>query len=232
MKMKIYVDAREGSSRVTEALTELGATVELAHLEVGDYVLAHDTVVLRRSASEFVEGVVHERIYNQASKARLEFGRVVILISDGDVYTTGHKVMPEILDSALSRLTILLGCTIFHTRSPYRVAAQIFRMAKHAQEGKPAELTFRKGGKVSPGMGQALYSLEGFPAVSPSTSRKLLQHFGSVHAVVNAQPEQLQEVHGIGPSKAERLYQALRWQLAPGDTVGDSVSLFAEPPSQ
>ena len=230
--MKIYVDAREASSRITEALKGLGVTTEIANLEVGDYVLAHDTVVLRRSASEFVEGVIQERILNQASKARLEFGRVVILVDDGDLYGTAHAVLPEVLESALSRLTILLGCSIFYTRSPNRTAALILRMAKHAQDGKPAEATFRRKGKVSSGLGQAIYSLEGFSAVSPSTSRKLLQHFRSVHAVVNAQPEQLQEVNGIGPSKAERLYQSLRWQLPTGETAGEGVSLFAEPPSQ
>ncbi|MGP0171142.1 ERCC4 domain-containing protein [Pseudomonas sp. NCHU5208] len=227
--IKIYVDAREASSRVTEVLKE-SASIELANLEVGDYVLSHDTVVLRRTANEFVEGVLQERLFNQASKARLQFGRVVILVVDGDIYSTSQAVMPEMLDSAMSRLTVLLGCSVFHTRSPHRTAALIFRMAKHAQEGKPAESTFRRG-KVDSGLGHALYALEGFSAVSPSTSRKLLQHFRSVHAVVNAEPDQLQEVHGIGPSKAERLYQSLRWELPTGVTANDGVSLFAEPPS-
>jgi len=227
--VKLYVDAREASSKIPDSLRAAGANVETANLEVGDYVVNHETVVLRRTALELVDGILEERIFNQASKARLEFRRVIILI-EGDIYSTRAAIRTEALDGALSHLTVVLGCSVLYYKGPYRAAAILYRMAKHAQEGRPAETAFRRG-KVSPGCGHALYAIEGFTSVGPVTSRKLLSHFGSVHAVVNASVEQLRQVHGIGPTKAVRLYDGLRWSLPAGESVDEEVSLFAEPPS-
>lgn len=226
--VKLYVDARETPTKIPESLRSLGAEIEVANLEVGDYVVDHETVVLRRTALKFVEGVLEDRIFNQATKARLDFARVVVLI-EGDIFSTRVAIRTEAIDSALSQLSIVLGCSVIYHKGPHRAASILYRMAKHSQERRGSECAFRRG-KVTPGLGHALFSVEGFASVGPVTSRKLLQHFGSVFNVVNASVADLCLVHGLGPTKAARLHGALRWDLhADGADLEEGASLFAEP---
>nr|WP_231129351.1 excinuclease ABC subunit UvrC [Bifidobacterium choloepi] len=52
-------------------------------------------------------------------------------------------------------------------------------------------------------------ALDDIPGIGPSYQKKLLAHFGSVRAMREATPEQLQEVKGIGKAKAESIYNSL-----------------------
>ena len=51
--MKIVIDHRQMRSRVAEALGKLGADIEIATLEVGDYVVS-DRVAFERKAVDDV----------------------------------------------------------------------------------------------------------------------------------------------------------------------------------
>jgi ERCC4-type nuclease len=54
-----------------------------------------------------------------------------------------------------------------------------------------------------------LYILQGFPNIGPERARRLLARFGSVEAIVNARPEVLRAVTGVGKQVAEKL----RWAV-------------------
>jgi excinuclease ABC subunit C len=52
--------------------------------------------------------------------------------------------------------------------------------------------------------------LSRLPGVGPQTARLLWDHFGSVENLRQASREELLQVHGIGPAKAEQLANALQ----------------------
>lgn len=54
-----------------------------------------------------------------------------------------------------------------------------------------------------------IYILQGLPGVGPERARRLLARFGGVEAIVNAGPEELRSVEGIGKRVADKL----RWSL-------------------
>lgn len=54
-----------------------------------------------------------------------------------------------------------------------------------------------------------LFILQGLPGIGPAKARRLLERFGSVEAIVNARPDELQSVEGIG----NRLAEKLRWSV-------------------
>jgi ERCC4-type nuclease len=49
-----------------------------------------------------------------------------------------------------------------------------------------------------------------FPDIGARYARLLLEHFGSVKALVNAEKEELMKVPGIGGKKAEKIYELSR----------------------
>lgn len=51
--------------------------------------------------------------------------------------------------------------------------------------------------------------LDDVPGIGPAYQKRLLNHFGSVRAMRQASVEKLEQVKGIGKSKAEAIYQAL-----------------------
>jgi Fanconi anemia group M protein len=58
---------------------------------------------------------------------------------------------------------------------------------------------------------EAIYMLEGI--VGPKTAVSLLNHFGSVRNVVNANEEELMKVEGIGKKTAKRLIEVFNTEF-------------------
>lgn len=228
--VKIYVDSREITSRIPEALQELGAEVATGNLESGDYILRHDIVIERKTAADFIASILDERLMNQVGKMKLSFKTVIFLI-EGDVYATRSKIRSEAIDGALSYLTVILGCSVLYYKSPGKAAALLYRMAKHAQEGLGYEIAFRKG-KVPAGKAQALFAIEGLPGTGPVTSKKLLNYFRSLRRLFNASVDELKQVNGVGPLKALRIFEGINYELPEGDTADKVESLFADEPAE
>jgi len=53
------------------------------------------------------------------------------------------------------------------------------------------------------------YIVEGLPKIGPTNAERLLSHFKTPYAVFHASEQELQEVEGIGPKRAERIIEAL-----------------------
>ena len=54
-----------------------------------------------------------------------------------------------------------------------------------------------------------VYVVSSLPGIGAKTANNLLTHFGSVRGVMNASKEQLMEVDGVGPKKAEDIHSVL-----------------------
>ncbi|HCF2447025.1 TPA: DNA-binding protein [Pseudomonas aeruginosa] len=225
-ELQIYCDMRESRSGILEQLAALGAKPVVGELETGDYVLTSDLVVERKTAVDFVASVLDGRLFNQVGKMRLNFARPVFLI-EGDVYNTRSAIAREAIDGALSFLVAIQGCTVLYVKDQAAAAGLIYRMAKHAQEGLGYDTPFRRG-KSTPGKGEALFMIEGTPGVGPTTAIKILNHFRSVQAFINASLDDLRGISGLGPKKAERIHQAIRWELPAGEEARSGQSLFSD----
>lgn len=225
----IFVDARELPSRIPEALRELGAKIQTGNLEVGDYVLSSDLVVERKTAVDFVASILDSRFINQANKMALNFKNVVWLI-EGDIFATRTQIHPDALDGALSYLAVVMHQTVLWYKAPKRAAGILYRMAKHATEGLGYIPPMRKG-KVPAGIGQALFTTEGLNGCGPVAARKLLEHFKSVHGVINASVPELCEVKGIGPKKAQAIHDGVHYRVPDGQSISDQPTLLADPPA-
>lgn len=228
-EVTIFCDMRESRSGVLERLRELGADVKMGELATGDYVVSGELVIERKTASDFILSVMDGRLFNQIAKMKLAFPRPVFLI-EGDVYATRSNITREAIDGALSFIVAIEGATVLYVRTPRNAAELIYRMASHCQKGLGYEVAFRRG-KSAPGKGEALFVIEGVPGIGPTTASKVLAHFRSTLAFMNASVEELMAVPGLGKKKAERIHSCIRWELPTGEEVGTLSSLFADPPA-
>ena len=54
-----------------------------------------------------------------------------------------------------------------------------------------------------------VYVVSSLPGIGAKTANNLLSHFGSVRGVMNASKEDLMEVDGVGPKRAEEIHSVL-----------------------
>jgi ERCC4-type nuclease len=98
-------------------------------------------------------------------------------------------------------------------------AAWIHRLAVRRQrEAPPARRpSYAQRPKPSVGDPTAEAILSAVPGISSGTARALLRHFGSVAAVLQAGPDELLEVPGVGRERARLVSDAFKhhWDGSP-----------------
>jgi ERCC4-type nuclease len=114
----------------------------------------------------------------------------------------------EAIQGALVTVTLFCGIPLLRTRTPEETVRTMLFVAQQGQ-------TYAKGALPRPGwrprgkLARQIYILQGLPGIGPERARRLLARFGSVEAIVNARPEVLRSVGGIGKQIADKL----RWSV-------------------
>lgn len=201
---EITADDRETSSRVVEHLSELGARLRLRRLDQGDYLVGDRILVERKTARDFVDTLVERDLFGQIRELAAASTRPVLIIEGGDIYTA-RDVNPAALRGALAAIAVDLGVALFFTRDEAETAQMILTLARR-EEGD------RGGRKLHPYKSyrslkeQQEFILASFPSVGLRNARLLLEHFGSVKGVLDADEEALRAVRGIGEKTARQIY--------------------------
>lgn len=203
---RIYADMREQRSGVVKALQEMeNIEVVIGELPCGDYVLSPEVAVERKSATDFVISVMNGRVFEQVGRMKVDYVQPVVLI-EGNPYKTRSKIEPKSVAGAISALVTVQKASVIPTGDVAETALTLATMARHLQEGLGYELVLHPK-KPPATRDAALYVISSLPGVGTTTAGKLFNHFGSVHAVMNASLSQFLEVKGIGKKTAERIYE-------------------------
>ena len=64
-KLRIIVDEREKKSGIPDLLKSIGINMEIKTLPIGDYIVAPETIVERKSIHDLVSSVFDGRLYDQ-----------------------------------------------------------------------------------------------------------------------------------------------------------------------
>ena len=83
-KLRIVVDEREKKSGIPDILKGIGINLEIKTLPVGDYIVAPETVVERKTISDLVSSVFDGRLFDQCSRLK-EHYQFPILLIEGDI---------------------------------------------------------------------------------------------------------------------------------------------------
>lgn len=209
----ITADLRERASGVPRALSEKGLEVRLKRLAVGDYLITPKIAIERKTTLDFIQSIFDKRLFAQIGALRLHFQSPILLLEKSnavDLEAAGERIHPNALRGAMLYVAVLNRIPILQTESSADTIEMIYAMAQLThREPEPGFSLHAKRRSPSPAITQR-YMLETIPGIGPQLARTLLKQFGSLQAVFNAAPEDLQEVPGIGRHKAGKIRELLQ----------------------
>ncbi|WP_297980390.1 DEAD/DEAH box helicase [uncultured Methanobrevibacter sp.] len=203
----IYVDSREGNSRVIRALDTLGVKVKINAMAVADYQVSEEVAIERKTATDFVDSIMDKRLFKQARMMREEFKKPIMIL-EGDNFYSGF-INPNAIRGSLASIAIDYGISIIPTRNPEDTAAMLKRIAIREQKGEKRSIQIRTERKPQNLWEQQLFIIESLPNIGPVHAKRLLEHFGSVKNVLEADEKKLQEVEGIGKKTAKNIREVI-----------------------
>lgn len=195
MRASVLYDHREEASGLPELLAFEGMTLEVAALEVADYVISDRVGIERKAAADFVTSLKDGRLFEQAERLVAAY-EIPIILLEGEPSFPRPAVIGAIGGLVRRRVQLLRVAGIAES------AELIIRLAHQEARGgstpRRAKLARRRRGPDE----IAEDVLASLPGVSLTRARALLEQFGSLEAVVAAEPEELRKTAGIGAKSA------------------------------
>lgn len=205
----ITVDDRETSSRVVGRLYELGTAITLERLEVGDYAVGDRILVERKTVQDFMNTLVERDLFGQIKAMADAVPRPVLIIEGEDDLYSVRNIHPNAIRGTLAAITVDMGVALIRTRDADDTADTLYVLAQREGSERGERKVHPKKSYRSVREEQE-YALAAFPNVGLKSARLLLEHFGSLKAIVDAEPEELAAVHGIGEKTARAIWDLAR----------------------
>jgi len=201
--LELIVDNREQNSKVVENLSRKNIKIQTAQLSVGDYIISENSAVERKEVSDFLESVTDGRLFSQARELSNNYQQPVMILEGEGLYER-RNIDENAIYGALSSLACDFRIPVLFTKNEDETASLLATMVKRKEKKKNTSAV-RKKKKSMSNRDRKKFILEGLPSISGVLAERLLEHFGSVREVFQADEEELQEVEGIGPSTAEKI---------------------------
>jgi Fanconi anemia group M protein len=204
----IIADTREFNSDVVRELARKGIVVDSRQLDVGDYVLSERLAVERKEAGDFLSSLMDGRLFSQLKLLNSAYINPILVLEGGNLF--GRRgISDSAIYGALASIVSDFNISIFQTADMKETANLLASMAKREiAQGRTVGL---RGDKVSMSLKERQqFIIEGLPGVSATLAQRLLDHFGSVEAVIKANEKDLCKVKGIGDTIARNIVEVIR----------------------
>lgn len=205
--LRIVVDERERKSGIPDLLKAIGVNLEVKTLPIGDYIVAPETVVERKSVADLISSVFDGRLFDQCDRLKDNFLHPIILM-EGNVDEIENLVEnPFVFYGALSTIALDFKIPIVPTASASHTAKLLVSMCsrKDAVKG-PFLKKIKKSDDVQK---QQLSVLCSLPGIGEKLAVRMLQKFGSPTRTLNASLSELSKVEGLGEMRAKKIKQML-----------------------
>ena len=214
--VEIVVDQRELDSSIAKDLsTRDGLVTRLETLAVGDYVLSDRVAVERKSAADFVDSMLDadRSMFEQVGELSRAYARPVMIVEGTNLYGQ-RDIAPNAIRGALASLAVDFDVSVLRTEDEADTTELLATIAKREQETRDREVSVHGEKTTKTRAEQQEYVVSSIADIGPVTARTLLEHFGSVEAVMTAPEDDLLEVEGVGPVTAERIREVVGSEYA------------------
>jgi Fanconi anemia group M protein len=207
-KTIIIADTREFSSEVVRELSRKGVVVKSQQLDVGDYILSDRLAVERKEVGDFLSSLMGGRLFSQLKMLKSAYVNP-LLVLEGEGLLERRGMSDQAIIGALASIVSDFNIPIISTSNAKETANLLAIMVKREiSEGRPVGI---RGEKVSMSLQERQqFIIEGLPGVSATLAQRLLAHFGSVKAIMEADEKRLCEVKGIGDTIAKGIVESIR----------------------
>ncbi|TKX81914.1 DEAD/DEAH box helicase [Halorubrum sp. SD626R] len=209
--VEVVVDQRELDSSIAKDLsTRDGLVTRLETLAVGDYVLSDRVAVERKSAADFVDSMLDSdrSMFEQVGELSRAYARPVMVVEGTNLYGQ-RDIDPNAIRGALASLAVDFDVSVLRTEGEDDTTELLATIAKREQETRDREVSVHGEKTTKTRAEQQEYVVSSIADIGPVTARTLLEHFGTVEAVMTAPEDDLLEVDGVGPVTAERIREVV-----------------------
>lgn len=202
-KPRILADIHEKNSMVIAELNSADeASIELASLKIGDYLIG-ECVIERKTSGDFISSMINRRLIEQLRQMQQYQSKLLIIEGDfEELYRFGN---PNAIRGFILSLTLNYQIPLIFTKNPKDTARYLLTLAK--QQLKPkTQVSFHSRIPKTPAE-QKQYILESFPGIGPATAKKLLGEFKTLGRVFNATEQELDKTLKNKAESFKRLLQ-------------------------
>jgi ERCC4-type nuclease len=216
-------------SGIPEMLASNGVPNERKELKVGDYFCGEISTegayvgipVERKEIGDYLrsmnDGRRDEQLYNMSYGFPLSY---IVTIGSPSRALRGTKMtlnayISSLVGSSLKRAPDGVGGQVITVNLESETEFVLFLkyLDEKVKEGSFSRVPIMQKRAWKPEE-LLVYVVSSLPGIGAKTANNLLKHFGSVRGVMNASKEQLMEVDGVGPKKAEEIHEVLTMAYA------------------
>mgnify|MGYP001352885421 CR=1 FL=1 len=205
--LRIIVDEREQKSGIPELLKSVGLNVEMKTLPIGDYIVAPETVVERKSIRDLMSSVFDGRLFDQCSRLKEHFAFPIILVEGNVDEIDDITDNPLIFYGALSTVAINFKIPIIPTPNATHTAKLLVSLC--SRKDAPKGPFLKKIKKSSDLQKQQLSVLCSLPGIGEKFAVRMLEKFGTPFKVFTATTIELAKVEGLGEARAKKIKKIL-----------------------
>jgi DNA excision repair protein ERCC-4 len=208
--LRIVVDEREKKSGIPDLLRAVGINLEIKTLPIGDYIVAPETIVERKSVSDLISSTFDGRLFDQCNRLKEHFANPVILM-EGNVEEIEKIVEnPLVFYGAMSTVAIDFKIPIIPTPSATHTAKMLVSMCSRKDSLRgPFLKKIKKSDDLSR---QQLSVLCSLPGIGEKLAARMLAKFGSPSKTLNASLADLAKIEGLGEVRAKKIKHMLEQQ--------------------
>ncbi len=200
--LRIIVDERERKSGIPDLLKSIGMNIEMKTLPIGDYIVAPETIVERKSIRDLMASIFDGRLFDQCTRLKEHFEHPIVLMEGNVDEIEEITENPMIFYGALSTVVLDFNIPVIPTPSAAHTAKLLVSMCsrKDAPQGP-----YLKKIKKSSDLGkQQLSVLCSLPGVGEKFAVRLLTKFGTPLKVFGATTAELAKVEGLGEARRQK----------------------------
>jgi len=206
-QLRIVVDERERKSGIPDLLRSVGINIEMKTLPIGDYIVAPETVVERKSIHDLISSVFDGRLFDQCNRLKEHFQFPIILMEGNVDEINEITENPLIFYGAISSVALDFKIPVIATPSADHTAKLLISMC--SRKDIPQGPFLKKIKKSNDIQRQQLVALSSLPGVGEKLAIRMLEKFGSPLTVFNASTTELAKVEGLGQEKAKKIKKML-----------------------
>ena len=205
--LRMVIDERERKSGIPDLLKEIGVKVEMTSLPVGDYIVAPETIVERKSVNDFISSVFDGRLFDQCNRLREHFEHPTIIIEGNVDEIDQITENPLVFYGAVSSVVLDFKIPVIPTPNASHTAKLLISMcARQGTMKGPFLKKIRKSGDLQQ---QQLSILCSLPGVGEKLASRMLERFGSPSNSLNASLAELSKIKGMGDARAQKIRKIL-----------------------
>jgi DNA excision repair protein ERCC-4 len=205
--LRIIVDERERKSGIPDLLRSVGLNLEMKTLPIGDYIVAPETIVERKSIRDLMASVFDGRLFDQCTRLKEHFEHPVVLMEGNVDEIEEITENPLIFYGAISTVVLDFKIPVIPTPSAAHTAKLLVSMCSRKDTPKGPYL--KKIKKSSDLERQQLSSLCSLPGVGEKFAVRMLEKFGTPLKVFTATTAELAKVEGLGEARAKKIKKVL-----------------------